>query len=313
MSKKNRALDVPTNLQLEFQNELELFRNFATSLFMWENLPTGLKSRIVEGWLLDHPVIAGFNTTEFGVVILPATHTALNLYYEPTNFRPIRTAYEGISINYNQDEVVPCFDNNIRAKIWDNIVSYVWKMINIRHTINMVCNQLRLPYIIRASKSQVPTLNAIFTDISLGKEHILTHDSIDIKELVEILNLNVDGGNISVLWDAYYKLKAEALAILGIPYYPPSSSAKKANLIKDEINRDDIITSAMSNLRLQQRLDFCEEYNATFNPEKPLSVKLRYPIETHSNLLDDDVIDVRNELNPLENRNVETPTAERNE
>jgi len=289
MSKRNKPqLEIMPELQFEFFNELEIYRNIATSLFVWDNLPdedfyNKLYSNIVEQWLLDYPLVGAFDTKDYGLLILPASYSKLNIYYQPTDAKPVRSAYNNKIIEFDANKTVLCFDNNTRSYFWDNIYAYVFKLVNIRHTINMVCNQLRLPYIVQAEKSQVATLNKVFTDLQLGKHQIFTHKGVNLNELITKMDFNVDSGHISILWEAYYKLKAEMLIILGIPFYPPSISSKKANLIKDEVNKDDIITSAMSNLRLQKRMEFCKQYNEVFAPEKPLEVRLRYPI----NLVED--------------------------
>ncbi len=274
-----------------YVNDSLYIYNILYTLFEWTGQPKGLSSIQIEKWLTHNGSLCYARTVEFGDVIQPAGSTGKNYNNEPVNVRPIPqngaqmtvvqedsglTAPNGEKILNNM--CVLCWDNPTRTTIMPQIDWYLTRLTEIKRSIDIVCKQLRVPYIINCEQGQVQTFNKILSDIDEGKFGIFTHNGLKLNDndVFSLLQTKIDPSTVVALWDAYYKFKGELFTLLGFPYYSPASSAKKANLIDAEVTRDDIVISALTDSRKDMRKEFCKKVNEMFGVN--LQFKLKYDL-----------------------------------
>lgn len=280
MSKKRQK---PDYLQIREQEQIRLelvFENMASTLFLWEGLPPGLRSGWIERKLytLGQLVFfkADFQTEQTGgFMMLPlARDGELNVYSVPVHYAaisPLKTFYRDFS------NAILVRNNELRVPTRNLIAPLIGELADIKTTMRVNRNAAcKTPVIIRTTEEQRLTAMNTFVEISENKPLILADKMNDGSRV------GYDASGIPPYWgkelrEEYENVRAEILTILGV-INNPVTKAERVNTIEATSNRGELVDNI--DAMLTYRKIACDEINEMFGAQMaelgfgPISVKM---------------------------------------
>lgn len=260
------------------------YKNIATNLYRWENLPVGIESRHIEEALFNKGQVffteledktLGFS----GFVALPCSSAgSINFYGDPTRFQ---MTGHGFCRFVEADEGVRILNNDSATPTIFHILHYVERMEQIDSIIQQNLKQQRFPYIVATTRHNEFTMKNIMRDIENGEEAIFLD-----KTLTEEGKLGVQAiqTNTPYLVDrlTQYRneLEKELLTFLGLN----STIQKKERLLVDETNANNSQIEMNLDLGYKQRELACSLINEKFglNVEVHKTLDIIDPVLTSS-------------------------------
>jgi len=224
---KNKFID---EYAIDHKDEiLSRFINLAINRFKWENLPNGIDSRILEGFLINYGMVAFFNDEKYGNMILPCYYTnELNVYYEPTQVNIFGHKYHEIK---DMEEVVLIRNNATADNDIDDLVTFATRINEIELTIDINLNAQKTPYVILCDEKERLTFKNIINDVRRFKYAIFGTKNLKINN-VDVLNTS-SPYLVDKLQQQKRELFNELLSFLGIN---TNAVEKKERVLVDEVN-----------------------------------------------------------------------------
>lgn len=224
---KNKFID---EYAIDHKDEiLSRFINLAINRFKWENLPNGIDSRILEGFLINYGMVAFFNDEKYGNMILPCFYTnELNVYYEPTKVNIFGHKYNKIK---DIDEVVIIRNNATADNDIDDLQTFATRINEIELTIDININAQKTPYVILCDEKERLTFKNIINDVRKFKYAIFGTKNLKINN-VDVLNTSAPY-LVDKLQQQKRELFNELLSFLGIN---TNAVEKKERVLVDEVN-----------------------------------------------------------------------------
>lgn len=224
---KNKLID---EYAIDHKDEiLSRFINLAINRFKWENLPNGIDSRILEGFLINYGMVAFFNDEKYGNMILPCFYTnELNVYYEPTKVNIFGHKYNKIK---DIDEVVIIRNNATSDNDIDDLQTFATRINEIELTIDININAQKTPYVILCDEKERLTFKNIINDVRKFKYAIFGTKNLKINN-IDVLNTS-SPYLVDKLQQQKRELFNELLSFLGIN---TNAVEKKERVLVDEVN-----------------------------------------------------------------------------
>ena len=289
------------NNQLMMSEYTRLFthyKNVATNLYVWENLPPGIESRHIEQFLFQHGQVFFTYDDSNGFLCLPCVATELNIYDDPTK---IRVTSRNFSKDYDSSKGVRILNNDSALATIQHVDWFAKRMAHIESVMIQNLQQQRLPYIVATSKETELSVKMMMDDVSNGEMSIFM-DSEKMKDLKS--NIAVFSTNTPYLLDKLqqekYELEREMLQFFGIN----TTIEKKERLLVDETNanNDYIEMNLLIGLATRQRA--CELINEQFQLNVSVTSTMHHIKQTQDES-EDEV-----ELETLDFESVEDETTE---
>lgn len=243
------------------------WKDIATNMFIWENLPEPLDSRTLETMLFEKGVL-GFADGTVGKVILPLGKNAkLNVYNKPEE---ITLFGKGYNETFKKDDFVIIRSSNTERPLIDFIGAYCYKLTDIDFTIRTQLNAHKMPLIIKGDKNTKNTLNAYYKGVSSFKPAITVDAEKMSENPIDFTNTQVNYIS-DKLFDLFKAYEAEILTHLGINNNPME---KKERMITNEVDANNEVINYHLAVMLKPRMDAVEAINKRFNTN--IKVKINY-------------------------------------
>lgn len=262
----------------------------ARSLFKWNNLPNGIDEKWIERYLFSEGGCMFYKDPTIGFMVAKIGYAgALNYYDEPTTLRPYATnyIYEGGQLKNNVNCVI-IRNNDDMIPTYPTIQIYAYDLTNIKRTIDTNIEGQKMPNIILCSDKQRLSLKQVINQRKDNEPFIFGDKNLDIEQ-IKVLDTKTP-----IVFDKLQIQKQniwnECMTFLGLNN---ANTDKRERLITDEVESNNQLIIANSDVMLKARKKACEQINAMFDLD--ISVERRSDINTNS-LFDDlekDIEDVK--------------------
>lgn len=252
-------------------------RNVALSAFVWEGLPKGLDSEIIERQLFSSGTLTFFKRDDIRlrpITALPwANLGRLDIYGEPTKWWAY--GHDGFrQLCFSFDSVI-CYYN--KARLTGNQICqyYAYKLAKIEKEMMVNVNMQKFPVILKTTKKGELTAKNFYAQVKSDNEAILVYkdsgefdpDGGDVKTL----NLNVPVAYLD-LQVLYNQVMNQFLTDLGINN---SNQDKRERQITGEVEGNMEHVNVNKDSCLSVRKQACEKMKAIWGT----NVQVRYCIE----------------------------------
>lgn len=230
-----------------------------------------------------------------GFLSLPATPASqMNLYYENTYWRAYSLGYSQKFLaltKWNKDiykkattvvdvpEVVPtgcvCIDNSMSYPLIETVRMYTDKLVDVMRAIDVKVKQLKLGFIIETDEESKTAIHQAINDVDQNVLAVFARRDI-AKVMKESKSINTGATPIELetLWKHYDNIMSAFLTAFGINNL--NTADKKERLLTDEVNSNNEQIALNAAYRLDQRLHFCENFNAVFGTNVSCRIKHSY-------------------------------------
>lgn len=249
------------------QEGLRLFnhyKNIATNLYRWENLPQHIESRHIEEALFNKgQVFFGHIEDERygigGFIALPCSSSGLvNIYGDPTKYQV--TGYHFSKI-VNADDGVRIMNNDSATPTCLHVAHYVDRMAQLDSIIQQNLKQQRYPFVIGATRSNEFTMKNIMRDIENGEAAIFVDKTLTEEGKLGIQALQTNAPYlVDKLVQYRNELEKELLTFLGLN----STIHKKERLLVDETNANNSQVELNLDLGYKTRELACQLINEKY-------------------------------------------------
>lgn len=280
MSRRKKRFDYIVAQEMERNRLTVMFENIASTLFLWEGLPPGLRSGWIERRLFTLGQLVFFEADfqkeqTAGFLMLPLARSGqINVYSEFTQYNAISPIK---SFQRDFSNAVLVRNNELRVPTWQLIRPLVEEMADIRMAMRVNRNAAcKTPIIVRTTENQRLTVMNEFEEISGNKPIILSDKMNDNSRT------GYDAGAFPPYWgrelrEEYENVKAEVLTILGV-INNPVEKRERVNTIEATSNRGELVDNIDAMLTYRQIA--CDEINAMFGERMkaqgigPITVKM---------------------------------------
>lgn len=257
MSKKQKAFNDYNIDNACYYHYFNKWYNIGTDIFLWENLPTNLKSEHIEKLLFNNGHCVFFDDVNFGYLCLPCSITHYNIMGDPIKFivNSNTLAYTK-KLDTNNSVLIK---NNKQAYPSTQFVDYKCRQINnvdIARDINL--NNLKTPFVFSGEKSNLDSFKVLFEKITGNKPIIYTEKNFI--DGIKILNANAPN-NIETFNKLIETYEDELRIYFGLKFIED----KKERYIIDEVNANDSYIFANRDSMFNSRIESIEKINEMFN------------------------------------------------
>lgn len=230
----------------------------AVSTFKWENVPESMNIRYLEICLFYEGHSLVFKDDVMGLINTKSTISGrLDIYNNPIKRRAY--AANGYQKQLDIDNSVIVWNNFTHTPSVSDVMLYAKRLYNLDRIIDVNANAQKTPVLIDCEENQRLTMVNLYKEYDGNSPVIFGNKGLDIKALQV---LKTDAPYIS---DKLYQLKLqyydEILQLLGVPN---TGIHKKERLVTEEVETAQGSTEANRQVRLQPRLQACEEINRMF-------------------------------------------------
>ena len=233
------------------------FLNLAINRFTWDNLPPGIESRKLEEFLIRYGMVAFFNDTNYGNMILPCFNTSeLNVYYEPTELNVIGNKFDKkISI----DDVVIIRNNATADNDYDDLLTFATRINEIELTMDINLNAQKTPFVVLCDEKERLTFKNIINEVRKFKYAIFGTKNLKMNN-VDVLNTS-SPYLLDKLQQQKRELFNELLSFLGINN---NNVEKRERLLVDEVNANNEFILVNLEHMYEERKKACDLINEKF-------------------------------------------------
>lgn len=254
-----------TNAQADRQRMIErmyirVLGELCMNRFEWKGFPDSVDTR----WLELNAYRTGlcviwYDQADTGKLyaMQGSGHGLKNRQDNYRSFLVVGPAFPGKTVSVRR--AVPVWSNYFRQPDLDIVRIYAQKLAHIDRTIEINSSNARQTKIITVSENGQLTAKAINTAIENGERAIEV--SIDVGELVQALDIGVDGPLLDSLAALRSKLWNECMGLLGIDN---ANQEKKERLVESEVGANDDQTDKMRRVNLNARQQAAKEINKKF-------------------------------------------------
>ena len=253
----------------------------ARSLFKWNNLPNGIDEKWIERYLFSEGACVFYKDETLGFMVakIGAAGT-LNYYDEPTSVIPYATNYIFADNNpkaidgklYNNENCVIIRNNDDMIPTFPTIQLYSYDLTNIKRTIDTNIEMQKIPYIILCSDKQKLSLKQVMKQKNDNEPIIYGDKNLDIDQIKAITT------NAPIVFDKLQVQKMnvwnECMTFLGLNN---ANTDKKERLVTNEVDANNQLIQANSDVMLKAREIACKQINEMFGTN--ISVERRTDID----------------------------------
>lgn len=277
----------------QWQDLFNRLVSIVVNIYEWENLPETCDPYFMEMMLLWRGTCCIINDTDKGGFLsLPCTASSQrNLYYENSFWRATSLGYtkkfmaltkwnkdiiSKITLGFDKDTTIKgcvCHDNIMNYPMIETVEIYTDKLADTMRAIDVKAKQLKLGSLIETDEdSKLAIQNAVN---AIDTNLLAVYARRDITKAIRESKSFTTGSTpqeLTSLWDNYNNLMSAFLTAFGINNL--NTADKKERLIVDEVNSNNDQIQLNAAYRLDQRLHFCENFNAVFGTN--ISCRIRH-------------------------------------
>lgn len=253
---------------LEYNFYFKRIKRMILSMFKWEGLPKGITSQFIEKILFENGFIIFYKSKGGFLKVSRASAHGLNIYDEPTYFKPLLYGDKYSDDGFIRAENCVCVYNDVlKEGNSANAHFFSKKLSAIDKVIDCNMEHLKIPFIISCSEGQVKTIEIMLEKKNNGEPYILAND--------EMTNINtklwgVDiKNNVPELEEEKRIILNDALTFFGINNV---NISKKERLISGETDANDEEININLNSMFQERVSKIDDINKKFATN--ISVKI---------------------------------------
>lgn len=260
--------------------------NIALSAFEWENLPAGIDPRAVE-YILLYNGLGGIFMESGGYLFAQCSPiTQVNLYYNPNEimlYSPVgRTwqrhnqpwaAIKDDNVVYYPRDAVVVFDNMNRRSLVGHIRYFARRLAKYDRTADINVDAQKNPWIMQTDEQSKKAAEEFYMKLERNDQVIYT-----TKDAAGIIPAEVLVTEAPYVADKIFSDQKKILDMAMTIFGADNSNTEKRERVQSKeamSNNEQIMLLRRSRLACRKR--FCEEFNNTFMPDKPLSVKWAVP------------------------------------
>lgn len=280
----------------QWQDVFNRLVSIAINIYEWEGLPDTCDPYFLETillWQARACIIK--DDKKGGFLSLPATPASqMNLYYENTYWRAYslgytqkflaltkwnKNIYDKAVTVLDTTEPVPtgcvCFDNNMSYPLIETVRMYTDKLVDVMRAIDVKVKQLKLGFIIETDEDSKTAIQTAIQDVDQNVLAVFARRDI-AKAMKESKAINTGSTpqELETLWNHYNNIMSAFLTAFGINNL--NTADKKERLLSDEVNSNNEQIALNAAYRLDQRLHFCENFNAVFGTNVTCKLKHSY-------------------------------------
>ena len=253
----------------------------ARSLFKWNNLPNGIDEKWIERYLFSEGACVFYKDETLGFMVAKiGVAGTLNYYDEPTSVIPYATNYIFADSNpkakdgklYNNENCVIIRNNDDMIPTFPTIQLYSYDLTNIKRTIDTNIEMQKIPYIILCSDKQKLSLKQVMKQKNDNEPVIYGDKNLDIDQIKAITT------NAPIVFDKLQVQKMnvwnECMTFLGLNN---ANTDKKERLVTNEVDANNQLIQANSDVMLKAREIACKQINDMFGTN--ISVERRTDID----------------------------------
>ena len=279
----------------QWQDVFNRLVSIVVNIFEWENLPDTCDPYFMEMMLLWRGTCCILNDTDMGGFLsLPCTVASQqNLYYENSFWRATSLGYtkkfialtkwnkdiiQKVTMQFDKDTSVigcVCHDNIMDYSMAETVRIYTDKLVDVMRSIDVMVKQLKIGSLIETDEdSKLAIQNAIQ---AIDSNVLAVYARRDIAKTIresKTISVGSTPQALTTLWDTYNNILSEFLTAFGINNL--NTADKKERLIVDEVNSNNEQIQLNAAYRLDQRLHFCENFNAVFGTNISCRIKHDY-------------------------------------
>lgn len=231
--------------------------NVKLGLFMYDNLPNGLDSQIIENALLFNNFLCFYNDVNLGGLILCryVCDSAYNMYWLPKRVNLLTLSGVTIKNNVPYEDIIPCRDNALDIIPFITLNGWVDKIIEIEKTIDSNIRIARFPLILKGTKQESAQLKQLIKKMYQCESIVIA--SSDIANRLESNDIKLSI-TIDTLYNLLSNYKNQALASIGIY----GIVNKKERLVTEEMNSQQEYIDFVYQEMVEQRNDFINKINS---------------------------------------------------
>lgn len=282
LSIKNEKKLAEYENNIEFQNVFCNLLNIALYSFSFEGLPDTCNERFFKLNLILNGYAGLINDPDFGFLTLGVRPIAskYNMYGEcgevaAFGWNGFNRTYTNYMYGTDNSEAraLICRDNDVMYPFINVLIMFARRLTDTIRTLDVTTKKLKTPYFITCDESQKTSIKKILDDVDFNKDSIIANRSTMPNEF-NILQTGVNPESVRVLWEHYSNLQSEIRTYLGINN--AANLDKKARLVVDEAQANDILTDINIDYRLKSYQLFCDTANELFG----LNLKVKNNIQT---------------------------------
>ena len=263
-------LEKTLNKNFNYELLYNRYKNIALNMFVWDNLPNGIKSRQIEKYLFEYGR-AVFYKKDNNFIVLGATSDGnLNIMEEPLGY--FANGY-GYVEHKTLEEACVCWNNDLASPTADYVREYSRRMNDVNETIKANIIQQKFPFLITTTKNNELSMKTLYKKIENGEPVIYGSKDLDV-DTIKVLNTNVPY-IVDKLQLYKYELEREILTFLGIN----NNFEKKERLVTDEVNSNNAYVDINIELMIKSREEFCDEINSKFGLNVSVSKRYDYKLD----------------------------------
>lgn len=299
----------------QWQDVFNRLVSIAINIYEWEGLPDTCDPYFLETillWQAQACIIE--DKKKGGFLSLPATPASqMNLYYQNTYWRAYSLGYSqkflalnkwnkdiyktAVTVIDEPDDSLPtgcvCLDNSMSYPLIETVRMYTDKLVDVMRAIDVKVKQLKLGFIIETDEESKTSIQQAIKDVDQNVLAVYARRDI-AKAMKESKSINTGSTpmELETLWKHYDNIMSAFLTAFGINNL--NTADKKERLLSDEVNSNNEQIALNAAYRLDQRLHFCENFNAVFGTNVTCRIKHSY-IENDP----DNLEDTQKETNPV--------------
>lgn len=264
MSKSTKKQQYADNV-VEKDLLMNKWQNIATSIFKWDNLPSGITEKNIEKLLYKGGSAVFINDSSLGYMVLDVAFTGqFNVNGEPIK-------WQAVGLNYNQPYTIDnsvLIQNNPTRTPTINYISYqIDKMIDIERTHTLNLNAQKTPMMFSGSEDELLTFKNILEQVVGGNLVVYMDKSLNGKPFeVHVPQVQYLAKDLHDDYNVYENRIKEYIGLDAI------SVDKKERLLKGEGDSNDEHINANLSVYLDERQLAVDKINKMFNLVIKLSI-----------------------------------------
>lgn len=258
----------------QFDNEtlrtlyFRVMLNGLYSRFEWDVLPDDLKGKswYIEKKLAETGIMGFAKDPETGhYMFLPAMPIGgLTMYGESPRYQLIGD--NGVTFEFEKDDVAICYDNVSRAPISIPMAyEFATRISDVQRTCDVRVNKHKMPIVWKGPKKIIESLKNALMDLLGNQEALVFDDDTD----VDLAKLDMFNSEIKFLNRDLINYKQDLLGEFfgysGVNFNP--ANGKKERLVAEEQHSNDEQVLLFRKSFMKCRQDFCKEVKEKFGVE----------------------------------------------
>lgn len=289
--KRTYASEANYRNDLAYWNILSLLILKSLERYEYSGLPEGVDVRMLEMSLIMNGTALIGNDPVYGLMALRCSPDG-NLNVNGYNVGGYGTGLNGYNRHFTfymkGDEKLPTttrttaepdavmfIDNAMKYPFYWRLQEKAMQLADTQRSLDVIARMLKAPLIITTDKKTVPDIVNVLQKIDSNIPYIVGINALPY-DTMKTLDTGVKPESLSVLYDYYCNLQAQADELIGINGNPEQN--KKERMIVDEVNSNNERVSVLAKEGLKWRKWALDNFNAWTGSNATVQLKFDNPV-----------------------------------